>query len=264
ADTAQLRQIVMNLLTNASEAIGERPGVVTVSTGVMNADRAYLAAGAPDSDLPEGEYVWVEVKDTGSGMDEATKARICDPFFTTKFRGGGRGLAAVMGIVRGHRGAIRVESTLGQGSTFRVLLPAARDAVAPPVAEPLPPEQRGWRGHGTVLVIDDDDTVRTVVRRMLVRHGFRVREATDGLGGLEILRDDPMGVSVVLLDLTMPQMSGEDAFRGILAVREDLPVILMSGYTEQDASARFQGLGLAGFVQKPFESDALVAALRSA
>jgi PAS domain S-box-containing protein len=262
ADAAQVRQIVMNLITNASEAIGDRPGTVTLSTGSMHADRAFLHDCLPDPDIPEGDYAWVEVSDTGSGMDDATKARIFDPFFTTKFTGRGLGLAAVLGIVRGHRGAIRVRSAPGRGSTFRVLFPVSRDAASLPAAvEPAPAGD--WRASGTVLVVDDDDTVRTVVRRMLKACGLESREASDGRAGVDALRAAPDDFVAVLLDMTMPQMGGEEAFREIRRIRPGVPVILMSGYTEQDAAARFRGLGLSGFVQKPFTREALVARLRT-
>ena len=262
ADASQVRQIVMNLITNASEAIGEGSGVVSLSTGLLHADRAFLSLASAGPGIPEGDYVCLEVTDTGSGMDEATKARIFEPFFTTKFTGRGLGLAAVLGIVRGHGGAIRVDSAPGRGTTFRVLFPALPAAESLPQANGHSNGHGAWRGRGTILVVDDDETVRTVVRRMLDTVGLSVVLAEDGRAGVEAFRANASSVSAVLLDRTMPLMSGEDALGEIRKIRPDVPVFLMSGYTEQDATERFAGLRLSGFVQKPFTRDALVERLR--
>jgi len=180
ADASQLRQVVMNLVVNASEAIGERSGVVTISTGAMDCDRAYLSEAWLDEQLPEGMYVFIEVADTGAGMEAETRTRIFDPFFTTKFTGRGLGLAAVLGIVRGHRGAIKVYSELGRGTTFKVLLPASQRAEA---QEPGSAVRGIYEGKGTVLLVDDDESVRAVGRKMLERIGFAVVTASDGAEG---------------------------------------------------------------------------------
>ncbi|MBI4027395.1 MAG: PAS domain S-box protein [Verrucomicrobia bacterium] len=262
ADATQVRQVVMNLVVNASDAIGDKSGAITLSTGLTHADRSQLAQMHLASDLPEGEYVYVEVVDTGCGMDAATKAKIFDPFFTTKFSGRGLGLAAVLGIVRGHRGAIWIESEPGRGSAFRFLLPCLSRAsrVRP---KPAPPSEE-WHGSGTVLVADDEESFRGLIAQMAGRLGFKVMLAADGKEAVDLFCDHAGDISLVLLDLTMPRVSGEEAFREIQLVRPGAKVLLMSGYSEEDASGRFAGKGLAGFIQKPFTLDDLRRKIQSA
>jgi PAS domain S-box-containing protein len=256
ADASQVRQVVMNLITNASEALGEKSGTVRVSTGGIDADRAYLAESFLDDELPEGRYVYLEVSDTGCGMDPETRGRIFDPFFTTKFTGRGLGLAAVLGIVKGHGGTIKVYSEPDRGSTFKVLFPASH-------ADPQPVEAKGeavranLRGT-TILLVDDDRGVLEVAGTMLERAGFRVLTAADGLKGVEAFRQHRDEVALILLDMTMPGMDGEEAFQELRRIRPDVRVILSSGYNEQDATNRFAGKGLAGFIQKPYRSARLL------
>jgi two-component system cell cycle sensor histidine kinase/response regulator CckA len=261
ADASQLRQVVMNLVINASEAVGERGGVIGLATGVgVGAGQVRAAPAGPD--LPPGEYVSLEVSDDGPGMTEEVRAKIFDPFFTTKFTGRGLGLAAVLGIVRGHKGAIEVASEPGRGTTIRVLFPRADGGVdAATAGEPSP---QPWRGEGTILVADDEETVRVVTARMLESVGFRVVMAADGGQAVERFRADPGAYRLVLLDLTMPRLGGEEAFHELRLVRPDVPVILMSGYTEHEVTARFADKGLAGFLQKPFPLPALLAKVRQA
>ncbi len=252
ADATQVRQVIMNLITNASDAIGDRSGVISISTGMQYADRAYLRESYLDTDLPEGDYVYIEVADTGQGMDEATRARIFDPFFTTKFTGRGLGLAAVLGIVRGHRAAIKLYSEPGRGTTFKVLFPVARNAAGRPPQPELPPTpDPASSPRGTVLVVDDDETVRTVTRRILERSGFTVLLAAHGVEALQVYRTTP-GIALVILDMTMPHMDGEECFRELRHLDPTVRVLLTSGYNEQDATDRFVGKGLAGFIQKPY------------
>jgi len=259
-DATQVRQVIMNLITNASDAIGERSGVISITTGMLWADHEYLAGAYLDGDLPEGDYAFIEVADTGEGMDAETQSRIFDPFFTTKFTGRGLGLAAVLGIVRGHRGAVKIYSEVGRGTTFKVLFPVL--AVGPSAAEKAASlESRGTseeRANGRkILVVDDDDTVRAVTRRILERSGFEVLLAVDGADGVETYRANP-GIDLVLLDMTMPRMDGEETFRELRRVDPDVRVILTSGYNEQDATDRFAGKGLAGFIQKPYRPQELM------
>ena len=264
ADATQVRQVVMNLITNASDAIGDRSGVISISTGMQFADRAYLDESYLDADLPEGDYVYIEVADTGEGMDDETRARIFDPFFTTKFTGRGLGLAAVLGIVRGHRAAIKLFSESGRGTTFKVLFPAAATAAlpapqaSPPTSLALPGGQRRL-----VLVVDDDETVRTVTRRMLEQGGFSVILAADGSQAIETYRATP-AISLVIMDMTMPRMDGEECFRELRHLDPTVRVLLTSGYNEQDATERFVGKGLAGFIQKPYRPADLVAKVEAA
>ena len=260
ADDAQLRQIVMNLLINASEAIGDEGGLIRVTTGVMTCDRAYLWEAYLDHDLPEGPYVFVEVADTGCGMAEDTRKKVFDPFFTTKFTGRGLGLSAVLGIVRGHRGLIKIYSEPGKGTTFKVALPASS---RPAVSEPSARTDSTWRGRGKVLVVDDEELVRGLARRMLEQMGFEVVLAENGRLGVEVFRRATEEFRLVLLDMTMPELDGEEAFREMRRIRDGLKAVLMSGYNEQTATSRFVGKGLAGFVQKPFRYDELMAVVRS-
>ncbi|MBI5015139.1 MAG: PAS domain S-box protein [Deltaproteobacteria bacterium] len=262
ADATQLRQVVMNLITNASDALGTREGVVTVSTGVVEADRAYLSTAQLGEYLPEGPYVYVEVSDTGTGMDAATRARIFDPFFTTKERGRGLGLAAVLGIVKGHRGALKVYSEPGRGTTFKVLFPTDGASKAPndearALLGPTAPD-RAPTAQGTLLVVDDEEDVRIVARDVLEESGFTVLTASDGVEGVETFRRHAQDIIAVVLDMTMPRMGGEEAFRAMREIREDVAVLLSSGYNEQDAVERFTGSGAVGFVQKPYRAQTLL------
>lgn len=260
-DPTQIRQVIMNLITNASDAIGDKSGIITINTGVLQADTSYLSETYLNDDLPEGYYVYVEVSDTGCGMDEETRARIFDPFFTTKFTGRGLGLAAALGIVRGHKGAIKVYSEVGRGTTIKILFPAT-DRPAEESINTTENPDREWKPSGTILLVDDEETVRTVCRRILEGRGFQVLTAEDGLEGVEMFRKAPDKIGLVLLDMTMPHMDGEEAFREMRKIRPDVRVILTSGYSEQDATGRFSGKGLAGFIQKPFSSSTLLEKIR--
>jgi signal transduction histidine kinase len=250
-DATQMRQVIMNLITNASEALGDQSGSISVYTGVMDCDRAYLADSYLDDKLPEGEYVYLEVADTGSGMDEETRRRIFDPFFTTKFTGRGLGLAAVLGIVRGHQGAIKVYSEVGRGTAFKVLLPA-REWVLGDREPRAAQSTQTLAGGRTILLVDDDPEVRNVGSEMLERLGFRVLTAADGEEGLKVFQAYGGEIDCVILDLTMPEMGGEEVFRELRRLGSDARVILSSGYNEQDVTQRFVGKGLAGFLQKPY------------
>ncbi|MGZ9196963.1 MAG: PAS domain S-box protein, partial [Candidatus Deferrimicrobiaceae bacterium] len=213
ADASQIRQVVMNLIINASEAIGDNPGILSLATGAMECDRDYLRGIGEGDELPEGRYVFLEVTDTGSGMDKEMRKKIFDPFFTTKFTGRGLGLAAVLGIVRGHRGTIKVYSEVGKGSTFKVLFPATGKAAISVNGPKVPNE--GWKGTGTVLLADDEEMVRQVGVGMLESLGFRVLTATDGQEAVEVFRTHMDEIRCVVLDLTMPRMDGEETFREI-------------------------------------------------
>jgi PAS domain S-box-containing protein len=258
ADPTQVRQVIMNLVINASEAIGDKEGIVAVTTGVMQCDEAYLRESHTAEILPPGTYVFVEVDDTGCGMDANTRARIFDPFFTSKFPGRGLGLAAVLGIVRSHKGAIKLESEPGKGTSFRVLFPASKAAAAEEPAK-MP---RLFTGSGLILLVDDEEPVREVAKTILERCGYQVVTATNGREAISIFRERSAEIACVLLDLTMPQMDGEETYYELRRIRENARVILSSGYGGQETSRRFHGLGLAGFIAKPFEASVLSAMLR--
>jgi two-component system cell cycle sensor histidine kinase/response regulator CckA len=261
ADATQIRQIVMNLITNASEAIGEVSGVITLSTGLMDCDEAYLRGVVGDFDtIPPGQYVYFEVSDTGCGMDPATLARIFDPFFTTKFTGRGLGLAAVIGIVRGHKGALRVYSEPRRGTTFKVLFPAYHQPAES--AEHTATLEAEWKGHGLVLLADDEESIRSMAKRILEKAGFEVLATADGKQALEAFMKHPGKIRLVVLDMTMPHMDGEACFRELRRLDPEVKVIMTSGYNEQDVISRFVGKGLAGFVQKPYKIGDLLPKIR--
>lgn len=261
ADASQLRQILMNLVLNASEAIGNKSGVILISTGVMACDHQYLSGTFVSEPLPEGDYVYIEVSDTGCGIPSEHRDRIFDPFFTTKFLGRGLGLAAVLGIVRSHGGAIKVYSEVDKGTTFKVLFPVAPGAAV----VPHPPRSVShWTGHGVVLLAEDEETVRTLGRRMLERMGFTVIAAVDGRDCLQLFQEHAKELRLVLLDLTMPHLDGDEVFREIRRARPDLPTIIASGYTEQEIRQRFAGKGIAGFIQKPYHLNDLRDVIRHA
>jgi PAS domain S-box-containing protein len=258
-DATQMRQVVMNLIINASESLGDQNGFISVATGVVECDRAYLSESYLDDNLAEGRYVFLEVADTGCGMDDETRRRIFDPFFTTKFTGRGLGLAAVLGIVRGHQGTIKVYSEPGQGTTFKVLFPAVDWAPAEQGVG-ASTGSRQLQG-GTILLVDDDAHVRQVVMEMLERLGFAVLLAINGREGLEVFKAHGEKITCVILDLTMPEMAGDEMFRELRRLRKDVPVILSSGFNEQEVTQRFAGKGVAGFIQKPYTVRTLQEAL---
>lgn len=255
-DATQIRQVVMNLITNASDAIGDNSGMITISTGVMEVDRDYLQDVFIDGEIKEGFYTYVEVSDTGCGMDTETKSKIFDPFFTTKFTGRGLGLAAVLGIVRGHFGGLKVCSEPGCGTTFKVLFPCIRHSQEPVSAKTR--VKKNWQGSGSILIVDDEETVRAVGKMTLERAGFNVLIASDGREGVQVFRERAHEIILVLLDMTMPCLSGEEAFREMRRTRPDARIILSSGYNEKDATHRFAGKGLAGFIQKPYRPGELI------
>jgi PAS domain S-box-containing protein len=256
-DATQVRQIIMNLVINASEAIGDKSGIIAIGTGCMDCDNNYLKDVWLNENLSDGLYVYLEIADTGCGMDRETKAKIFDPFFTTKFTGRGLGMAAVLGIVRGHKGAIKVYSEPGKGSTFKILLPASG---RPAELFNHVRNVEDWRYSGTVLLVDDEETVRGIGKEMLQELGFTAITANDGLEAIEVFKATP-DIVLVILDLTMPHMDGEQCFRELRQLRPDLKVIMSSGYNEQEVTQKFVGKGLAGFVQKPYKLSVLKEAI---
>ena len=250
ADNTQINQLLTNLITNAIEAIAEKEtGIVRITTGSQHCDRKALAETLLDEDLEEGLYVFVEVHDDGPGIAPEVEGKVFDPFVTTKLPGRGLGLPVVLGVVRGHRGALEFSSEPGQGTTVRVLLPAADvTAVTPTVAE-----DEAWSGSGKVLLVDDEALVRNIAHQMLQILGFEVLTASDGDEGVELFRQHFDEINLVVLDLSMPRMGGEEAFQEIRRIRPDARVLLASGYEARTAMERFEGQGLAGFIQKPYQ-----------
>jgi two-component system cell cycle sensor histidine kinase/response regulator CckA len=259
-DAVQLRQVVLNLIINASEAIGDRPGVVTIGAGTSEVDRARVHESYLGGELADGTYVYLEVSDDGCGMDQETRSKIFDPFFTTKFTGRGLGLAALLGIVRGHRGAVRVESEPGRGTRFRLLFPVGSGSPATP--EKTGPCALAWRGSGTVLVGDDEASVLKFTEHVLRGCGLCVITAESGQKAVELFREHAPKIAAVVLDVTMPGLGGVEAVVEIRKVRPDVPILLSSGYSEADVASRLPGGEVDGFLQKPYAPEALVRKLR--
>ena len=253
ADVTQMRQVVMNLVINASEAIGESSGVIVITTGCMDFDTNCPKDIYLDKGIEAGRYVYLEISDNGCGMDKETLAKIFDPFFTTKFTGRGLGMAAVQGIIRGHKGFINVYSEPGKGTTFKVFLPAS-DKLIENVDDQS--HKDDWRGEGTVLLVDDEETVRDIGKEMLKELGFTTITANDGNEAIEMFKAVP-DIAFVILDLTMPQMDGEQCFYELMQLKPDIKVVMSSGFSEQEITQKFVGRGLAGFVQKPYKLSAL-------
>lgn len=260
ADAAQVRQVIMNLIVNASEAIGEKVGCISVRTGLQQVDATYLKGCLGAEDMTPGEFVFLEVTDNGEGMDQRTLQRIFDPFFSTKFMGRGLGLAAVLGIMRGHHGSISVYSEPGRGSRFKLLFPALATSISN-LAVDLN-DQELWKNSGQILVVDDEETVRSLGKRMLERAGFTVLTAADGQEALKVFASEKDRIRLIILDLTMPILDGEACFHLLQQQDPEVKVILTSGYSEQDVVNQFAGKGLAGFLQKPFTSGDLIQKIR--
>jgi PAS domain S-box-containing protein len=246
ADASQIRQIAMNLIINGAEAIGPEGGTVRVSTGVSDT----------------GTNVFMEVKDSGCGMSEATQAKIFDPFFSTKFTGRGLGLAAVSGIVRGHKGKMQVDSVLGQGTTFTVSFPAVQQPDGPKSVQSAPPFIP--RRAGTILVVDDEPKLRRLAGVILERAGYSVLVARDGHEAVETFRQNAAEITAVLMDMSMPVMGGQEASRLIREIRPEVPIIMSSGYGEETARGELGPDTVAGFIQKPYNSAKLVKTIQEA
>lgn len=262
ADATQLRQVIMNLATNASEAIGDMSGLISISTGLMDCDKSYLRSTYLNEDLKEGLYAYIEVADTGIGMGEEVKARLFDPFFTTKFTGRGLGLSAVLGIIRSHHGAIKIYSEINRGTTFKVLFPVSETFDR--LIENTLKSENNWRGKGIVLMVDDEESVRSVGKRMLERMGFEVITAEHGREAVSIFKHKHDQIHGVLMDLMMPHMDGEQAYREMRMIDPNVRVILSSGYNEQDVTCRFLGKSLSGFIQKPYQYEELLNIVKQA
>ncbi len=251
ADSTQINQVIMNLITNASDAIGSSGGTITIGTSVRNCSKEdFAAARFPQRELAEGPYVSLEIADTGDGMTQETLDRIFEPFFTTKFSGRGLGLAAVLGIVRGHQGFITVTSEVGTGSVFRVHFPVSKTVAVEAV--PRPERKAEWKGTGTILVADDEPSILRLTSSILSRMGLRVFTARNGREALQLFQSHSDAISAILLDMTMPELDGAETLVELRRLNDDVPIVLMSGYDEHDARSHFGVEDLAGFLHKPF------------
>ena len=261
-DPSQLQQVIMNLVINGAEAIGEDQGTITIPTRVLHLDKVDGAQWPlSGNSLTPGDYVWIEVADSGCGMRQEVQARVFDPFFSTKPKGHGLGLSAVQGIIRGHRGGLGVDSEIGLGTTFRILLPAgSTEALA---REGEAPEAFGRKGR-VVLVIDDEDYMLDVVRAILEIHGHTPLLARSGEEGIALLRLHGKAIDLVLLDLTMPGLGGMETYRRLREVEPGVAVVLTSGFAEEEATHQLKGMDLAGFLQKPYLARDLIRMVESA
>ena len=250
-NAAQIRQVVMNLVINASEAIGDKQGVITVTTAQVTGRENLAFNGA--TTLPQGDYVRLQVSDTGCGMTEAVKAKIFDPFFSTKFAGRGLGLGVVQGIVRGHGGTIDLKSSPGEGTTFQVFLPCTPQRVAK-IHRAISSSGVGQSKArtGTILVVEDEETLRLAVSTALRKSGFSVMEANDGSGAMELLRAHKDEIDAILLDVTLPGIASREIFEEAQRIRPDLKVIVTSAYSKETVDASFAGLAVEHFIRKPF------------
>ena len=260
-DMTQIQQIIMNLIINASEALGDKIGAIYITTGLVECDRKYLHNENLLNDLKEGRYVYMEISDTGCGMKESDISKIFDPFFSTKFTGRGLGLAAVQGIIRSHKGGIKVYSEPGKGSTFKVYFPALETRAVPAPVEEVA-EETSFKGHSTILLVDDEEPIRELGSLILASMGFKVLTAADGVEALEVFRKQKNEIICVLLDLTMPRMDGDETLQQLRLIDAKIPVLISSGYNEQEVVQRFTGKDTSGFIQKPYTISNLTGKLK--
>ncbi|MCA9447125.1 MAG: response regulator [Candidatus Omnitrophica bacterium] len=259
-DVDQIQQAVVNLVTNAAESIENEDAVITIRTGSLRCSRRYLAEAHYCGSYEEGEYVFVEVSDTGAGMDRETRSRMFDPFFTTKPEKRGLGMSMVLGVVRVHHGVIKVASEKGYGTTVLLLFPVSTTPI------PSRPTQRtfdpAWKGTGQVLVVDDEASVRNIANAMLFRSGFDVTVASSGREGIRILEEHPARFEAVLLDWTMPGLNGVETYRKMKEIDPDIRVIFTSGFNHDSNLIDLEDRDGLGFIQKPYTYRELIGVLR--
>jgi PAS domain S-box-containing protein len=257
ADPGQMQQVIMNLILNGVEAIGDRPGLIEILTQIQeyrpDDSLFWQYTGLP---MVAGRYVRLDVRDSGVGMDEATLAKIFDPFYTTKFTGRGLGLAVVLGIIRGHKGGLRVTSVPGEGAQFTILFPIAKDAPVQTDVQPTEPVED--KRTGVVLVIDDEEPVREAVYDILELEAIRVLSAVDGQEGIETFKRHCQEIDLILLDLSMPGLGGVETFHRLREINQTVPILLSSGYNQAEVDSRFSEGKPAGFLQKPYSASILV------
>jgi two-component system, cell cycle sensor histidine kinase and response regulator CckA len=262
ADRAQIQQLVMNLVINGGEAIGDEPGTLAVRVRTEHLTERRQQPRTEGFPIAAGDYVRIDVTDTGEGMDSETRSRIFEPFFTTKFLGRGLGLSAALGIVRGHRGAIGVRSEVGRGTTFTVMLPMRRDLRRPDRTSGRGGLETDHQGAGTILVADDEEGVRSLVMDVLESAGYTVELARDGSEAIERLRNLRDGVRLILLDLTMPMLGGVETATELRQIQPEVPIVVMSGYGDIEVMQQFGGLTIDDFLPKPFTPDELAGKIK--
>ena len=263
ADESQIRQIIMNLIINASEAIGAEQGEIQVSLFRTTVSDGQATKDYHGISIPLGEYVCLEVTDNGCGMDEETKWRIFEPFYTTKFTGRGLGMSAVLGIIKSHAGALQLHSQLGQGSSFKVYLPVQKsDSVSDENTSTVP--SAPWKGNGTILLVEDEDQVRLIAKALLKNFGFTVLEAVNGNEALELYQRKATDITLVLTDMGMPIMDGYELFYELKKLNHELPIIVSSGYGDAEISSRIGLDNIAGLISKPYNPEQLREVLKRA
>ncbi len=260
-DLGQLAQVLMNLITNASDSLGDEPGHITVRTALIELDSERIANGFASPNCRSGPHAVFEIVDTGCGVSTEDIVLIFDPFYTTKFAGRGLGLASVMGIVRSHGGMVEVESVVGQGTAFRIMLPVSNGRTPLPAEKATAPLQLKT---GTVLLADDEPMLLEITNEILQRSGFEVIQAVDGVQALKHIREHGPDLMAVVLDVTMPRRTGIEVLETLRQHHPTLPVVLMSGYTDAEIGQSPERLPYTEFVKKPFELNELIAALASA
>ncbi len=257
-DDKQLQQMLENLYINAIEAIEEPPGKITISTSMDECRSTFFANTLFQENVKPGRYAVLSIRDDGCGINDAIQDKIFDPFFTTKQTGRGLGLAEVYGTLRGHQGTLRLKSDAGNGAAFEVYLPihdsASSSSEWSQGSLTIPAE----KPKGTILVIDDEMIVLRVVKKSLERFGYRVFAASSGMEGLETFSAKISDIDLVILDLTMPHMGGEETLEELKKIDPEVKVLLASGYAENDLSSIFEDKGATGFLQKPFQVKELV------
>jgi len=265
ADPAQVQQIVMNLVINAAEALDpEQGGRISVYVAAMHCSEDFLRQSRTLDRIPEGNYVCLQVSDTGCGMDETTLSHIFDPFFTTKFTGRGLGMSAVIGIMRAHNGAVLTKSTPGMGTTIRALFPVSMMSETVMENGNQPDNASKNSDHDCVLFVDDEPDMLDLGVLMLEHLGCRVFTAADGVEALEVFREHAADISCVLLDLNMPHMDGLQTLQMLRSIKPDVRIVLASGYGEKELKARFKGYDVDAFIEKPFNMQTLSATLQPA
>jgi CheY-like chemotaxis protein/two-component sensor histidine kinase len=261
-NAAQLRQVVMNLIINASEALGEKDGAIHVTTSLAGRERNLSSLSG--TGLPDGDYLCLSVSDTGCGIDKAQQAKVFDPFYSTKFAGRGLGLAVVHGIVRAHAGVIHLSSTPGQGTTFQILLPTAAREPDRNVVIAKPDLSVPTNGTtATLLLVEDEEELRSSVSKMLSRRGFSVIGAGDGSAAVDLLRSHPHDIDLILLDMTLPGTPSREVIAEAQRIRPEVKVVLTSAYSREMVAQSINASIVRGFIRKPFQISELLQILRT-
>jgi CheY-like chemotaxis protein len=248
-DESQIHQITINLVKNASESIQSKNGLITISTGVTKETEESLSKFYYHKDLVEGQYVFLEIVDNGPGLTTDELQQVFDPFYTTKFIGRGLGLSVVMGIVRGHKGGMQITSEIEKGTKFKIVFPLSKEPVK---KEHIVQSTLQWTDEGMILICDDEKASLNVIKRMVTKLGFEVILARNGEDAIKQFKTHQDGIDIVILDYTMPKMSGIDAFKEIHKINPNIPVMLSSGYSEKELTNMYKDVGFASFIQKPY------------